>query len=299
MLIILISWWVVFFYLPSGHDLLYYYVPALKGDFVFFYPFWVRWFIQPLAWISYPFNQWLLMTITLIVIALVVRPSKANPFQLFLAFPLVWNLWYGQVETFSAVGLLMVWLGLQRSDYRLLNIGFILASFKPHITGPAMLLIWLWLPGWQARLRAIWGLAALVALSFIVFGLTWPLEWVHNIGQISFVDSYSNASLFRWLGWSVFLLWLPALLIPLAREQRFIAVIATTLVTLPYIPVYSHLALYFWAMPWWLWLTGQLVWLQPYTSNIMYSLCVLLPLGVLLRLYVPALRSLRAGQAYS
>lgn len=292
LLIILLAWWLVFLYLPSGHDLLYYYLPALKGDFVFFYPFWVRWFIQPLAWFAYPYNQWLWVTFTLLTLVFTVRPSTANSFQLFLGFPLVWNLWYGQVETFSAIGLFLIWLGLQKPDYRLLNVGFVLASFKPHITGPAMLLAWLWLPGWRQRLRAIWALAALALVSFIAFGLDWPLQWIDNIGQVPFVEAYSNASLFPWLGWGVLALWLPALLLRLPRQQRFVAVIATTLVTMPYVPVYSQLALYFWAMPWWLWLTGQLVWLQPYTSNIVYSFCVALPLGVLLRLYAPALRAL-------
>ncbi len=288
LLAIVVGWWIALFYVLGlpGYDLVYYYLPALSSDSGFFYPYWVRWFIQPIAWIQFPYNYCILMGASTAAIILALRISKGKALKLLLGFPFIWNIWYAQLETFSAVGLLMLWHGLKKQDSRILNLGFILASFKPHITFPAALLVWLWLPSWKERLKAISGLLLLGLLSLLVFGPHWPIEWINTVRQAPFFESYNNSSLFPFLGFGALVLWIPIFIIPLRKEDRFLAAIATTLLTIPYAPVYSQLALYFWAFPWWLWSFGQLVWLEPFLSDIVYRLCALFPIGLLLRIYL-------------
>jgi hypothetical protein len=287
---ILLAWWIFFVISPSGFDVHYYYLPALRGDFDFYYPYWVRWLLAPLAWLPFPLNYWLWMSTLLAGLVLAARLSENNPWQLFFSFPFVWVLWYGQVEGFVAIGLILLWWGAQKTNLLALGVGLLLASIKPHIAGPAALFIWLGLPGWRVRTKALWLLAPLAVLSLIVFGPSWPLEWWRTINQPLFTQSYNNSSLFPWIGFAAFLLWLPALVVPLASSERLKAILATTLLTMPYVPPYSQLILYFWAMPWWQWLLGQLGWLRIFTSDDIFRFNFLFPLVFLLSVYWHAWR---------
>jgi hypothetical protein len=243
---LLLAWWIFFIVSPSGFDVHYYYMPAVRGEFDLYYPYWVRWLIAPLGWLSFPLNYWLWMTALFVLIVLAVRLSRANPWQVLLSFPFVWVLWYGQIEGFVAVGLVLLWWGAQNINYLALGLGFLLTSIKPHIAGPAALLVWSWLPSWRARAKSLWLLAPLVLLSFAVFGWDWPLEWLRTVNRPLFTDAYNNSGLFPWLGLGAMLLWLPTLVLRLERSERLHAVLATTLLTMPYVPPYSQLVLYFW-----------------------------------------------------
>jgi hypothetical protein len=288
---LILGWWIFFLILPGGHDILYYFVPAIHGEFDFNYPYWVRWIIQPLDWIPYPYSYWIWISIMPPLFAFGLRLNRGNPFQFFLSFPFAWVMWYFQLEALAAIGIALLFQGLKRSDYIIMGIGFVLASIKPHITGPSALLIWIWIPTWKERMKALSILAFLIVLSLLIFGVKWPVEWIKTISQPLFEESYNNASLFPIIGVFSFFIWIPTLLLPMKSLDRLHAVMASTLLSIPYVPVYSQLVLYFWAMPWWQWLVGQIIWFQFYTSYVLYPYCALLPIIMLMRIYWKVWRS--------
>lgn len=293
LLVLLLSWQVFFIISPSGFDFTYYYLPALAGDKPFFYPYYVKWFIEPIRWLAFPYNYWVWNLVLPLAFITGLRLSKGNPWQFFLSFPFVWVMWYGQLEGYIALGILLCWWASQRGSLFYLGIGITLAMFKPHIGAPVVLLVWLWLPGWRARLRSLWLLGPLVLLSLAIFGVGWPAAWLNTVLSPQFTEAYHNSSLYPHLGWAAMLLWLPAILAPLEKQARFQVVLATTLLTMPYLPPYNHLVLYFWPMPWWQWLLGQVPWLSMY-SDAAYQINFLLPLAILARAYYQAFRARQA-----
>jgi hypothetical protein len=288
-----LAWFIVLVLYPSGFDVTYYYLPALQGHKPFFYPYWTFWFISPLGAVPFKLNYILVDCVMMLGLIWLIRYTKANPWQLLLSFPFIWVTWYGQLEGFIAIGVVLLWLGFQNNRLIWLGLGLALASMKPHLTVPVALLVLLWLPNWQLRLKSLWLLLPIVLLSFVQWGFQWPLEWLANISTPIFPEAYNNGSLYAWLGVWAFVLWIPAVLVPLERQDRILVFLATTLLTMPYVPPYSQLVLYLWPMPGWVWLLGQLPWLQLVVGDVIFKFNFLLPLMVVLRIYY---RSLKARQ---
>jgi hypothetical protein len=70
--------------------------------------------------------------------------------------------------------------------------------------------------------------------------------------------------------------------------------LATTLLTMPYVPPYNQLVLYFWPMSGWLWALGQLPWLQLLVGDVIFKFNFLLPLALVLRIYFRSVKTRRS-----
>ena len=285
LLVLVLAYFIAFTILPSGFDIPWYYLPALAGDKPMYYPYWAYWLTFPLALLPFKLNYLALIAIILIATPLIVRHTKGNPYLLFLSFPFIWVLWYGQIESLVAMGFAFMWHGWQKRAPFILGLGLFFTSLKPHIMGPAAMLVLFYLDSWRLRLKSLWLVGPVLLLSFIRWGWGWPIEWLNTISSPVFRDAYSNGSLWVWFGPWALILWVPALIVPMHREARVMLALTTALLTMPYVPPYSQLTLYFFPMPVWTWFAGQLPWAQLIVGDSVFRFNFLVPAALTLRIY--------------
>jgi hypothetical protein len=83
--------------------------------------------------------------------------------------------------------------------------------------------------------------------------------------------------LWIWMGPWALILWIPAILVPMSNKSRALVVLSTSLLTMPYVPVYSQLSLFLFPMPVFVWIFGALPWLQPIFGNDIFKVGFLVP----------------------
>ncbi|HLC34676.1 MAG TPA: hypothetical protein VJJ70_06735, partial [Anaerolineales bacterium] len=95
-------------------------------------------------------------------------------------------------------------------------------------------------------------------------------------------------------------LFLPALLVPLDRPQRLLALTATAMLDSPYMPYYSTLLLLVFPLPWPLLALAFLGYLPGLIgTTLAWKGVVLLPLGVLAWIYLRAARASWKPEAHT
>ncbi|MBM3151829.1 MAG: hypothetical protein FJZ96_06440 [Chloroflexi bacterium] len=155
----------------------------------------------------------------------------------------------GQVTGLLVGCLALGWWAMAHHRWELAGLGFFLASAKFQIGLPfGFLLLLAAEVGWRARLRALLLPAALSILS-LVASPAWPLALWERIAAVPPYD-WGCISLWRWLGPGAMLIWLPPLLLPLARRKRFLALAAAVPLALPYFQQADLLALFVLPVGW-------------------------------------------------
>jgi len=291
---LIIGYVVAFMFMPTGFDILYYYVPALRGAKPMYYPYWGYWIFAPLKLVPFKVNYLLLVMILLFGSLLALRSTGGNPWYFLLSFPFIWVLWYGQAEGLVVLGIAVMWWASTHDDSLWFGVGFALAILKPHITLPAAIVMWWRLRTWDLRLKALWLVTLFVFLSVLFFGWKWPIQWISNIVTTGFQHSYNNGSLWVWMGEWALLLWLPFLLLmPKNFQGRIRVALAISMLTMPYVPPYSQLSLYLFSMPFGIWLVGMLPFLQLFFGNIIFKFNFFVPLLTVFMVYKEEIVSLK------
>lgn len=173
-----------------------------------------------------------------------------KPILVILSAHMMWVLWWGQLEGWGILGVILGWSALQRKSWPLMFLALTLASFKPQISAVPVIAMWWWL-GNPGRWKAAAAMLALFLASIWIWG-PWPLWYYQGIFEYVGDGHFGpwNAS----LGLYALPVFLPALLLPLDREKRLIALTASFYIASPYQPYYSTLPLLCFAVPWWAYL---------------------------------------------
>lgn len=279
------------FLLPGGDDLYRYYQPFAQGCLdCGFVPYFAQWTLWPLALIDYPL-AWPLWTIlSTAFFLLLARRSGANPFLLFISFPMLGQVWLGQIDIIICAGLLL--LLLARNPY-LRGVGMALALVKPQLTGLSILAMLL-LENRRDLLKVLAAPLLVVALSLVVYGPSWPLEWLQNAHADLPLHVWRLASASAWK-YGLFLL--PAPLLFAERRSRLLASLLVSSVATPFFGVYSYVTFLLfdktrWAAP------LSFAWLLAYPlfqENAM-RFAWILPLALLGNLLLQELKSRRQPQ---
>ncbi len=232
------------FFLQGGDDLYRYYLQVARGCLdCGFTPYYSYWFLYPLQFIPpdllFPF--WTIVTVSGLLI--LCRFTGINPMLLFLSFPTFGQVWLGQIDILICLGLTLALLG--KKPY-LRGIGITLALIKPQYAGVAVIYL---LTKEKQRVKTLLIPAAVFALSLIVFGITWPIEWIqHSISNLPPHVWRLAAHDTWWLG--VLLLWVPFLFED--RRERFEVGTIVSALSSPFIGVYSYIIfLLFNLKKWW------------------------------------------------
>lgn len=284
--------WLVYAELGPGQDFLGYRAFALNlADYNLsrgmYSPPWLALLMAPLAVLPGRWGYLLLLGLTLAAGVFAARTLGGKPLVVLLSAQMSWVLWWGQIDALTLVALALAVLGHTRRSWPLLAAGLVLAAIKPHVVAVPVIALWWWTPG--SRTKSLAAAAGVTALSLAVWG-NWPAVLAERLLPFSLSTTYRpwNAT----LGPIALPLFVPALLVPLERPQRLLALAATAMLVSPYMPYYSTLLLLVFPLPWPLLALAFLGYLPSLIgTTLAWKGVVLLPLGVLAWVYLRAARA--------
>ena len=254
------------------------YIQAGGGDYSLnYYAFWIMPLFQILTLFPSPLDFILWNAANIAGVFFAARVFGAKVGTTLLTFQMLYILFFGQIIGILIGGLAISWWGIANKRWNIAGLGLILASakFQTGFTlGLSLLLIAQ--ISWRDRLRVILVPGIVVLLSLIVYP-SWPLELIGTI-QKAPPNDWGSITLWRWIGPAALLLWLPALILPIERDLRFIALAAANALSMPYFQQTDLLTLYILPVGGLLRLLGYLPLLFPYLQFISFRLLSLVPL---------------------
>ncbi|MBL8049862.1 MAG: hypothetical protein JNM46_01450 [Anaerolineales bacterium] len=266
------------FYLYGGDDFYRYYLPFAQGCFDCGYvPYFAKWFLFPISFFpEYPFGWSVLTIISVIGFLALAYITRINPLYFFISFPMLGQIWLGQIDVLIATGLVIFLFS--KNDY-VRGLGLILALTKPQLTFlPLMLSLLLESPRLLPKLLLV--PAVTIFLSLIIFGSTWFVDWIENASTNLPVHVWRLASLDVWK-FGIFLAPLP-LLFKEKRERLTVGLLVSALAT-PFYGVYSYVLFLLFDIKWWsvllsyIWMLAFVIWQES-----AMRLAWILPLGILI-----------------
>jgi hypothetical protein len=146
--------------------------------------------------------------------------------------------------------------GLTHDNPWAAGLGIVIAGTKYQVGMPAALAIWALYGGSISnRLRAFIFPTVVGMLSLAIYPF-WPLKVLETVRYFP-PNDWGSITLWRWLGPFALVFWLPPILLPLHRDQRFLALVAAFPLAVPYFQQTDLLLLF--ALPvGWLPLSGDL-----------------------------------------
>lgn len=285
---VLLALTVTTFSLPGGNDLYLFYLPFAQGCLSCGYvPYFAQWPLAPLAFLPAG-AEWPVYVLAAALVWLgLAWVDRANPAVLLLSLPFLGELWLGQIDWVPALGLVVALRA--RSPY-VRGLGIALMAVKPQLAWLIILAL-LW------RDREWWRVLAVPAvvgiLSLLIFGPTWPLDWLRassglpvHIWRIASIDIWPLGAALVWLPW-------------LARERRARVELAALVgcIATPFVGIYAYvLPLLIARPPWWA-LPLSYAWLlaYPWFGADAIRFAWLLPLGLLIARLPQLKGAVRAG----
>jgi hypothetical protein len=217
------------------------------------------------------------------------RLTGVNPALVLLSFPAFGQIWLGQIDAIVCVGLVIALLA--KNPYAR-GLGIALAAVKPQIAGLAILFM---LTRERYLLKVLVIPGAMFVGSLVVFGLSWPLDWLSNVMSDLPVHAWRLASRDVW-PFGVILTPLPLLF--RGRRPRFEAGLLVSSIATPFFGVYSYIVLLLFRAPWWTvplsfaWLVAYPLW-----GSSSMRLAWILPLALLVHLFYNAYKTGGIGRA--
>lgn len=203
-----------------------------------------------------------------------------------LSAQMFWILWWGQIEGWAILGLVLAKIAFDRKSWPLMFLALTLASFKPHIGLVPVLVYWWW--SGRQRWISMGSLMVVFLFSLFIWG-PWPLWYMEGILKFA-GDGHATIWTIS-IGLAALPLFIPALLLPLAPEQRVLALTATALLVSPYTPYYSTIILMVFNIPVWTYFFAFIGYLPTLLGTTLAWKAVMgLPISVLVWLYMPHIK---------
>lgn len=234
------------FFLPGGDDLYRYYQPFAKGCLNCGYvPFYAQWFLVALMPFTFPiaWPLWTLLSLTGFFV--LFRYTKVNPFFFLISFPMLGQIWLGQIDILVCTGLVIL-LFSPKPFVR--GLGITLALVKPQISVPAILfLLLIEKRGELWKVLLVPGLTMIASL--LVFGPGWPVAWFQN--------AFSGLPIHVWrlasaVSWHYGLILLPAPFLFKDRQKRLRVSLLVSAIATPFFGVYSYIVFLIFETKWWM-----------------------------------------------
>ena len=249
-------------------------------------PLWQNFFMAPFVTVPWPWGYVLFLAFTLIVTALGAYWFGGNPILLLLSAQLSWVLWWGQLEGWAILALVIGWIGMERQSWGWMFFALAMASFKPQVGFVPVLALWMW--SGKARWKSAMGLAMVFLFTLIAWG-PWPWWYVQGILNSSFVEGHASVVQAS-LGLAALPLLVLALVLPMNKVHRLLALTAASQLVSPYMPFYSMVLLLCFQVPWWIYGISFVAYLPSFLgTTLAWNGMVLLPLCILAWLYWPIL----------
>lgn len=257
------------------------------GDYGIFSPPWLAPIMAPFVTMPGRAGFALFTAATLGMLLYSSRILGGRAIPLLLSAQVAWVLWWGQIDGLAILGVALAVTAEKKRSVWLMFAALLLASAKPQVGLVPAVAQWWWLG--KGRWKTLAAFAVIFLASLLVWGC-WPMRIMEQIVGLTDARSYGpwNTS----LGLIALPLFIPALLAPLERRQRLIAITATALLVSPYMPYYSTVILLCFPVPWWAYLFGFLGYLPNVIgTQLAWNGIILLPVTVLFWVYVPLIQA--------
>jgi hypothetical protein len=174
-----------------------------------------------------------------------VRVFGGKPLLVLLSYSLISLLYYGQIGGILAGGLALCWWGVAHRKWDWAGLGFLIALTKYQV-GLTLGLLMLWYAGitWRNFARLLLVPLVVGIISLIVYPL-WPFEVLRKMVGFPYIDL--GITFWILIGPWTLLFWIPALVLPLSKPERFLALFALFTFAVPYFLQFDLVTLF--AMP--------------------------------------------------
>jgi hypothetical protein len=240
----------------------------------FYYGYWILplfsfFKILPLE-ISYA--AWSLLTILSLLFA--SRVFGGKPFLVLLSYQALSILFYGQISGILTGGLALCWWGIAHRRWNIAGLGLLIAVTKFQV-GVLLGVILIWYAGvsWHHFLRMLVVPFVIGLISLFLYPL-WPLEVLYKL--FTFPYMHLGITFWNYIGaWSL-LFWIPALLLPLSKPERFLSIFSLSTFAVPYFLQFDLITLFAFPISW-LPLLGYLGLLYPFFDPAIIHTIVVIP----------------------
>jgi hypothetical protein len=274
--------------LPGGEDMYRFYLPIAQGCPQCGYnPWYTSWILFPIQFIP-PRLLWAIwVLLTGVIVFWAAERLHTNSALVLLSFPMMGQMWLGQTDAVVILGLMLVLLS--PSPY-LRGMGILLASIKPQVAGPALLILW-WYD--QARWKTLIIPSVIFLLSLVVWNIDWPIQWWLGRevpGTIGPPNVWVMAPLTPY-GILSFL----SILVIKDKRRKVVAMLIASALCIPRFGVYSYIVFMIFINPWWA-LPLSYAWAAayPWLGAAAMRFAWILPLGLLVYLILPEIKELRS-----
>jgi hypothetical protein len=185
--------------------------------------------------------------------------SGINPFLLMISFPMLGQIWLGQIDILIGLGLVLFLLA-KHPLWR--GVGIILALTKPQLTVlPIALFLLLENPLLALKLLVL--PVAVLLTSLFIYGPDWPIDWFRNAATGLPAHVWRLASIDIWK-FGIFLTPLPLWI--RGKKERLLAGLLVSSLATPFYGVYSYIVFLLFNIKWWYvllsyaWLIGFSFW---------------------------------------
>lgn len=251
-------------------------------------PLWQNFFMAPFVTIPWPWGYVLFLAFTIGMTALGAYWFGGNPMIILLSAQFSWVLWWGQLEGWAILALVLGWIGMERKSWVWMFFALALGSFKPQVGFLPVFALWWW--SGNDRWKSAGLLAGVFLLTLVIWG-PYPLWYAQGILSAQFAASHAEVVQSSLGLWALPLLLL-AFILPFNRYQRILAISAAGQLVSPYMPFYSMVILLCFNLPWWIYAFSFLAYLPSFLGTaIAWNGMVLMPLGILAWLYCPFFRT--------
>ncbi len=194
--------------------------------------------LYPIALLPVRWGIFIYSFIAIFSIYFTHRLTKVNKWLLLFSYPTIRNLFYAQLDTVSMLGVALGWWAIQRQKPIWLGGAITLLGIKPHVTSVLGVVYAVW--GWH--LKILWIPAIVLLYSFALYGV-WLPEWIqHTLNQTANSDPFFQGGVGAY-PWGL-LAWLPLIIgyRYYSRKQAAAAIMAATILSMPYVGAYSVMA---------------------------------------------------------
>lgn len=251
----------------------------------FFYGYWLLPVLDALRLLPFQWAYFIWGALSILSVFFAARVFGGKPALVLLSYQLFSTLFYGQISGILAGGLGLLWWGLAHRRWGAAGLGFIIALTKYQVGLPfGLLMIWYAGISWKEFAKLCF-VPALVGLASLALYPGWVFEVLNKMQGFPYV--HLGITLWYFIGaWSLFF-WVPPLLLPMDKPQRFLALFTAATFAMPYFLHIDLLTLF--ALPiGWMPLLGQVGWLFPLFEKDVIRLIVLVPLIIYLWVVISA-----------
>jgi hypothetical protein len=249
-----------------------------------FYGYWILPVFSLLKLLPFEAAYAIWSIVNILCLFFTVRVFGGKSLLVFLSYQLFTSLYYGQISGIVAGGLALCWWGICHHKLNMAGLGLLIAMTKYQVGLLGLFIIWYAAISWREFFKLMIVPLVIGLLSIIVYPL-WPLDMLHKLSGFSFMDL--GITLWIYIGAWCLLFWLPAVVLPLDKSRRFLALFCLVTFATPYFQHVDLLTLFAFPMGW-LPLLGNIGYLFPFIDKTAVRLVAIIPILLYLMCVLPA-----------